>query len=83
MNRVHPLSEQEIESLKQLYRETNNADVRNRCDMILLSNEGLSPTKIAERVRFSRRTVTRYISAMKQRGSTDCSPQLVPGDRHA
>ena len=61
MNRVHPLSGEEVSALLQLHRETNDADVRSRCDMILLSNEGLSPPQIAKRVRFSRSTVVRYI----------------------
>jgi transposase len=61
MNRVHQLSDIEREALRQLYRETKQADVRSRCDMILLSDQGLSPPKIAERVHFSSRTVLRYI----------------------
>jgi transposase len=61
MNRVHTLSEGEIRAVKRLHRETNDADVRSRCDMILWSNEGLSPPQIAQRVRFSRYTVARYI----------------------
>ena len=39
-----------------------------RCDMILWSNEGLSPPKIAERVRFSRHTVVRYIQRYEAEG---------------
>lgn len=61
MNRVHTLSDDEVEALERLHRETNDADVRSRCDMILLSNDGLSPPQIAKRVRFSRSTVVRFI----------------------
>jgi transposase len=61
MNRVHTLSDEEAKALKRLHRETKSADVRSRCDMILLSNEGLSPPQIAKRVRFSRYTVVRFI----------------------
>jgi transposase len=68
MNRVHKLSAKEIQELKQLYRDTKNADVRTRCDMILLSNEGLSPPKIAQRVRFSRETVVRFIKRYNEEG---------------
>lgn len=68
MNRVHPLSEEEIRALERLYRETHDADVRSRCDMILWSNEGLSPPQIAERVRFSRYTVVRYIQRYEAEG---------------
>jgi len=68
MNRVHTLSDKEIQQLEQLYRDTKDADVRSRCDMVLLSNEGLSPPEIARRVRFSRETVVRFIKRYNQEG---------------
>lgn len=68
MNQVHPLTEEEIQALIQLHRETQDADVRSRCDMILWSNEGLSPPKIAARVRFSRDTVVRFIRRYEAEG---------------
>lgn len=68
MNRVHTLSTQEVNELEELYRNTNEADVRSRCQMVLLSNEGLSPPQIAQRVRFSRRTVTRIIPRYEAEG---------------
>jgi transposase len=68
MNRVHPLSEEEVSALVRLHRETKDADVRSRCDMILLSNEELSPPQIAPRVRFSRSTVVRYIQRYEAEG---------------
>ncbi len=68
MNRVHTLSTAELAALEKHYRQTNEADVRSRCQMILLSNEGLSPPKIAEQVRFHRRTVTRYIQRYEAEG---------------
>lgn len=68
MNRVHTLSDEEIRALERLHRETDDADVRSRCDMILWSNEGLSPPQIAKRVRFSRYTVARYIQCYEAEG---------------
>lgn len=68
MNRVHPLSEAETGALERLHRETDDADVRSRCDMILWSNAGLSPPQIAKRVRFSRYTVVRYIQRYEAEG---------------
>jgi transposase len=68
MNRVHALSTDELTALEQLYRRTKDADVRTHCQMILLSNEGLSPAKIAEQVRLHRRTVTRYIQRYEAEG---------------
>ncbi|MCG2768693.1 MAG: IS630 family transposase [Anaerolineae bacterium] len=68
MNRVHSLSDEEVGALVQLHRETDDADVRSRCDMVLLSNEGLSPPKIAKRVRFHRYTVVRWIRRYEAEG---------------
>ena len=68
MNRVHTLSGEETQALEHLHRDTKDADVRSRCDMILWSNAGLSPPQIAERVRFSRDTVVRYIKRYEAEG---------------
>ncbi len=79
MNRVHTLSDREIQELEQLYRDTKNADVRTRCDMILLSNEGLSPPKIAQRVRFSHDTVVRFVKRYNQEGIAGLANRPRPG----
>jgi len=68
VNRVHTLSDTEKSALKRLYRATKDADIRTRCEMILLSNQGLSPPQIAQRVRFSRDTVVRFIKRYNQEG---------------
>ena len=68
MNRVHSLSAEEVKALERLHRETEDADVRSRCDMILLSYEGLSPPRIAKRVRFSRYTVVRFVQRYEAEG---------------
>lgn len=68
MNRVHTLSDEEAKALGRLHRKTNSADVRSRCDMVLLSSEGLSPPQIAKRVRFSRYTVVRFIHRYETEG---------------
>ena len=78
-NYVHALSSQEIEALRQFHRQTKNANVRSRCEMILLSNEGLSPPKIAERVHFSGRSVRRYIARYEAQGINGLSSKLPPG----
>lgn len=79
MNHVHPLSDGEVSALLQLHRETNDAGVRSRCDMILLSNEGLSPPKIAQRVRFSRYPVARYIQRYEAEGLVGLFTRPRPG----
>jgi transposase len=68
MNRVHALSSTELIALEELYRQTKDADLRSRCQMILLSAEGRSPPQIAKQVRFHRRTVTRYIQRYEAEG---------------
>lgn len=68
MNRVHTLSAKELNALEGLYRRTNEANIRSRSHMILLSNEGLSPSQIATQVRFNRRTVTRILQRYETEG---------------
>ena len=79
MNRVHKLSDEEIQALEQLHRGTNDADERSRCDMILWSSAGLTPPQIAERVRFHRRTVTRYIQRYEAEGLPGLYTKPRPG----
>jgi transposase len=79
MNRVHTLSDDEVKALERLHRETNDADVRTRCDMILLSNEGLSPPKIAKRIRFTRYTVVRFIQRYEAEGVQGLYTKPRPG----
>jgi transposase len=79
MNRVHTLSDREIQELEQLYRDTKNADARTRCAMILLSNEGLSPPKIAQHVRFSHDTVVRFIKRYNREGIAGLHSKPRPG----
>lgn len=79
MNRVHLLRDSEREQLQQLHRQTKDASVRSRCEMILLSNEGLTPPQIAERVRFSRRTVTRFIQRYEAEGIKGLPDKPKPG----
>ena len=79
MKRVHSLSDSEIAALERLHRRTENADVRSRCDMILWSNKGLSPPQIAERVRFSHDTVSRYIARYENEGIQGLLPRPRSG----
>lgn len=79
MHRVHTLSEEEVEGLEQLHQQTKDANVRSRCDMVLWSNEGLSPPQIAQRVRFSRETVVGYIKRYQAEGLTGLFTKPRPG----
>jgi transposase len=44
---IRTLTEAEKQDLRQLYRQTDQADLRTRCQMILLSAEGYSVAEIA------------------------------------
>lgn len=48
---VGQLSEEELAALEARYQETRDADERTRCQIILLSGDGLSPPAIARIVR--------------------------------
>lgn len=78
-NYVHRLTEAEVETLGQQHGRTKIASVRSRCEMILLSNEGLSPPQIAKRVRMSGRTVRRTIDRYKTEGISGLDNKPIPG----
>lgn len=44
---IRTLTEAEKQDLRKLYRQTDQADLRTRCQMILLSAEGYSVAEIA------------------------------------
>jgi len=56
---IRPLTLAEVGALKQLYRRTDNAAIRTRCQMILLSAEGHSIADIA-RLTFFDEDAVRY-----------------------
>ena len=55
--RIQPLPEEERISLEKLYRKTDNADLRTRCQMILFSSIGYSVSDIAKLTLFEEDTV--------------------------
>lgn len=61
---VHPLSDEEREALESRYRQTRDADERTRCQIVLLSHQGMKAQEIASIVLKSsdtvRRTIRRY-----------------------
>jgi transposase len=54
---IRKLSEEELGKLQKLYRQTENADLRTHCQMILLSNQGHSVAEIAQLTFFDEDTV--------------------------
>ena len=51
------LNEQERNALRQLYRQTKDADLRSRCQMLLLSADGHGVAEIAELTLFDENSV--------------------------
>lgn len=76
---VHALTQEEVEGLQDQHRRTKAASVRSRCEMILLSDEGLSPPQIARRVRLSDRTVRRVIERYEAEGVKGLLNKAIPG----
>jgi len=55
--RIQKLPDDERIALEKHYRKTDNADVRTRCQMILLSSNGYSVAEIAKLTLFEEDTV--------------------------
>ena len=51
------LDSTQMEALEHLYRETKNADLRTRCQMILLWGRGHTASEISETTLFDQDTV--------------------------
>ena len=65
---VRSLSKVEQKALQELYRRTQNADVRTRCQMILLSVQEYSVSKIAELTFFNEDTILYWFDRYEQDG---------------
>jgi transposase len=65
---VRQLSGSEVADLDRSYRTTSNADLRTRCQIILLSSEGFSTSQVAKVVRFSEDTVLYWIERFEAEG---------------
>ncbi len=58
---IRTLAPEEVQALRQLYRKTDNADLRTRCQMILLSSQGRSVAEIAQLTFFEEDAVLYWI----------------------
>lgn len=63
-------SEQELTALRQLYRDTKDADLRTRCQMILLSAGGHNVAEIAELTLFDENSVLFWFERYEAEGLT-------------
>jgi len=65
---VRRLSKAEQKALQELYRRTQNADVRTRCQMILLSAQEYAVSKIAELTFFNEDSILYWFGRYEQNG---------------
>ena len=65
---VRSLSKAEQKALQELYRWTQNADVRTRCQMILLSAQEYAVSKIAELTFFNEDSILYWFDRYEQDG---------------
>lgn len=71
---IQTLPEEERKELESLYRRTDNADVRTRCQMVLFSSKGYSVAEIAKLTLFEEDTVLYWFNryeAEKLKGLED------------
>lgn len=79
MVRVHPLAEAEQREVAELYRRTEDADLRSRCHMVLLSHQGLSARAVGRLVRVAGQTVINWIRRYEGEGVKGLYTRPRPG----
>jgi transposase len=65
---VRNLSKAEKKALRELYRQTKDADVRTRCQMILLSAQEYAVSEIAELTLFNEDSVLYWLDRYESQG---------------
>jgi len=65
---VHSLTPEEQQALQWLYRQTDKADIRSRCQMILLSAAGHSAVQIAALTFFDQDSVLFWLDRYEAEG---------------
>jgi transposase len=65
---VRSLSQVEKKALRELYRQTQNADVRTRCQMILLSSQEYAVSEIADLTLFTEDSVLYWLDRYESQG---------------
>jgi len=76
---IRSLSEAEQKALKQLYRKTDEADLRTRCQMILLSAQGHRVAEIAELTFFEEDAVLYWFERYEQESLRGLEDRPRPG----
>ena len=78
---VRSLSKEEQKALRELYRRTDKADVRTRCQMILLSSEEYAVSKIADLTLFNEDSILYWFDRYEQDGLVGLEDRPRPGRR--
>jgi transposase len=65
---IRDLTDTERQNLEKLYRRTENADLRTRCQMVLLSGKGRSVAEIAELTLFEQDSVLYWFDRFEAEG---------------
>jgi len=78
---VRSLSKDEQKALRELYRRTDKADVRTRCQMILLSSEEYAVSKIADLTLFNEDSILYWFDRYEQDGLAGLEDRPRPGRR--
>ena len=65
---VRSLSNAEQKALRELYRQTQDADVRTRCQMILLSSQEYAVSEIASLTLFNEDSVLYWLDRYEHQG---------------
>lgn len=78
---VRSLSEAEERALRELYRHTENADVRTRCQMILLSAQEYAISEIAKLTLFNEDSVRYWLDRYESQGLSGLEDRPRSGRR--
>lgn len=65
---IRSLSKGEQKALRELYRQTQDADVRTRCQMILLSSQEYTVSEIATLTLFNEDSILFWLGRYEQDG---------------
>jgi len=65
---IRSLSKGEQKALRELYRQTQDADVRTRCQMILLSSQEYTVSEIANLTLFNEDSILFWLGRYEQDG---------------
>jgi transposase len=76
---IGTLTDEEAQALRELYRRTENADIRTRCQMVLLSAQGHSVAAIAGLTFFEEDTVLYWLDRYQAENLPGLEDRPRPG----